>query len=249
MDMDVDEGAGDSDEDLLLDDSDSDSGASDGASDSELGVPVGEIEGIHIALAAEGNIADAFVDEVEVAENGPEDDVEMGADMDPRAAAAAAANRPRDMARRRQQVRDRAARMHAPARQRGQQALRIRQHRVRVVRFFLWHVLLIWPLCLGDATLARPAICIAVIVSLQVAFLMTCQSALDHLYKALLMHESDNGAAGVANRCTKPVRIGIFVAACAVAALAVCAQLGVNLANSPSTQIVTATRWMVISWE
>ncbi len=137
-------------------------------------------------------------------------------------------DQPREMARR-QQVQDRVEQLHAPPRQ--QQGALLRERHVRVARFLIWHALLIWPICVNDDELARPAVCGAVICSLQLAFLMTCHRALSHLHKALFTHSGD--VADAEHMCSRTVRIVIFAVVCLVVVLAVCIQLAINLANSP----------------
>ena len=137
-------------------------------------------------------------------------------------------NQPRQMVRR-QQARDREEQMHARGRQRGPA---LTQH-VRVVRVVIWHALLIWPLCLDDATLGRPSVCGAVILSLQLAFIMTWQRALSKLHEALFVHDSGTDAVA-GHACTRSGRVVVLFAVCVVAVLAVCIQLEINLASAPS---------------
>ena len=81
-------------------------------------------------------------------------------------------NQPAEVWRRRQAL-DREAHVRAQEQQRRQQA-RQRQHQLRKLRALVWHALLIWPLFLADHTASRPVVCGAVILSLQLAFIMIC---------------------------------------------------------------------------
>lgn len=141
-----------------------------------------------------------------------------------REAEAEAAEQNREMVRRIAD-RDREDQMYNPARQHPQpQVPTSRRH--RLARSVIWHALVIWPLCIGDDTLAHTSVCGAVILSLQLAFLMTCQRALSRFREVLFVPDAGTDAEAGA----KTVRLA---AVCVVAASAVCIQFGINLTHAP----------------
>ena len=91
------------------------------------------------------------------------------------------------------------------------------------------------PACLGEDLLAQPVVSGFAIVSLQLAFLMTCHRAVKRLQGALLRDRDDVLLDMVCGccRCGVAARTVAMCAVLAVAVLAVGVQLAVNISWSP----------------